>query len=169
METVNRSRVVLPLGKDRSKGIIGLSFLCSHPGWSNRQLCILYIDSIVSHKIQCYGSEKNQKILSGASTNYNCHYNIQVKTGTPSECISSPLYCHCQNHVELMKILIDSLVWLLVWKIIIKIFARLWSNPFFGSSPSVARWTCDICCILHAKWRPWAGLWCWERWIIRPC
>lgn len=44
---------------------------------------------------------------------------------------SSPLYSCCQNHVELMKILIDSLVWLLFWKIIIKTFARLWSNPCF--------------------------------------
>lgn len=133
METVNRSRVVSPLGKDRnwSKGTIGLSFLCSHPGLNNRQLCIVFISSTVLHEIQCYGSKKNQKIPSGTSTNYYCHYNIQVKIRRPSECISSSLYPCCQNYVELMKILTDSLVWLLFWKIIIKTFARLWSNPFW--------------------------------------
>ena len=67
---------------------------------NDRSLGNLFIGSTVLHEIQHYGSKNNQKIISGASTNYNCHYNSQLKTNTPSKCMSSPLYSHCQKHME---------------------------------------------------------------------
>lgn len=46
---------------------------------NDRPLWILLIGSTILHEIQHYGSKNNQKILLGAATNYNCHYEYSSK------------------------------------------------------------------------------------------